>query len=39
MKQKRALKHKTYGRDHGKDLFDAIIFLMLLLTVLWYLQV
>ena len=40
MKQKRDLmKQKTAVRDHGKDLYDALLFLIAVMLVLWYLQV
>jgi hypothetical protein len=38
MKQKNASAKRTHVRDHGKELFDTIIFLMLLLGLLWYLN-
>lgn len=40
MKQKRVtLKHKAVGKDYGKDLFDVVIFMLMLLGVLWYMGV
>jgi hypothetical protein len=40
MKQKRALLHqKASVKDHGKNLYDALIFLLALLLVLWYFKV
>lgn len=40
MKQKRTLtKSQNIERDYGKDLFDTVIFLLLLLGVLWYLNI
>jgi hypothetical protein len=38
MKQKQ-LKAKNIEKDHGKDLFDAIVFLLLFLALLWYLKI
>ncbi len=37
MKQKQ-LKAKNIEKDHGKNLFDAIVFLLLFLALLWYLR-
>jgi hypothetical protein len=40
MKQKRSsVKQRSQARDHGKDLFDALMFLFMLLGVLWYLNI
>ena len=40
MKQKRLpLKQKAVGIDHGKQLYDAVIFLLILLAVLWYVKI
>jgi hypothetical protein len=40
MKHKRTIMKRSAGvRDHGKDLFDTLVFLMLLLAVLWYLNI
>ena len=40
MKQKQSVtKRPNHVRDHGKDLLDTIIFLVLLLGVLWYLNI
>jgi hypothetical protein len=39
MKHKRTLMKRTQARDHGKELFDTIVFLMILLGVLWYLNI
>jgi hypothetical protein len=40
MKQKRMIsKSQNLERDYGKDLFDTIIFLFMLLGVLWYLNI
>ena len=37
MKQKRAfLPQKHMAKDHGKNLYDTLIFLLALLLVLWY---
>ena len=33
------MKQKQIVKDHGKDLYDAVIFLLLLLVVLWFLKV
>lgn len=33
------MKQKQVEKDYGKDLRDTIVFLILLLTVLWYLKV
>jgi hypothetical protein len=38
MKQKQ-LKARNIEKDHGKDLFDAIVFLLLFLILLWYLKI
>lgn len=38
MKQKQ-LKARNIEKDHGKDLFDAIIFLLVFLILLWYLKI
>lgn len=38
MKQKH-LKAKNIEKDHGKNLFDAVIFLLLFLALLWYLKI
>jgi len=34
-----AMKQKQIAKDHGKDLYDAVIFLLLLLVVLWFLKI
>lgn len=40
MKQKRiTLKQKSAVRDYGKDLYDAILFMIGLLGVLWYFKI
>ncbi len=40
MKQKReAIRQKSIVKDHGKDLFDTVVFLILGMLVLWYLNV
>jgi|GEM_PF-3486922 len=39
MKQKQTSTKRTHVRDHGKDLFDTVIFLVLLLGILWYLNI
>jgi len=33
------MKQKQVEKDYGKDLRDTIVFLLLLLTVLWYFKV
>jgi len=33
------MKQKQVEKDYGKDLRDTIVFLILLLTVLWYFKV
>jgi hypothetical protein len=33
------MKQKEVEKDYGKDLRDTIVFLLLLLTVLWYFKV
>ena len=33
------LKVKNFDKDHGKNLFDAIIFLLVFLALLWYLKI
>jgi cytochrome c1 len=38
MKQKH-LKANNYDKDHGKNLFDVIVFLLLFLALLWYLKI
>lgn len=38
MKQKQ-LKARNIEKDHGKDLLDAIVFLLLFLVLLWYLKI
>ena len=32
------MKARTFEKDHGKSLFDAIIFLLAFLLLLWYLK-
>jgi hypothetical protein len=40
MKGKRTIaKQKTMQKDFGKDLFDSVVFLIILLTVLWYFNI
>jgi hypothetical protein len=40
MKQRRVvIRHKNEGRDYGKNLFDTIIVLLILLAILWYLKI
>jgi hypothetical protein len=40
MKQKRTMtKQKSIGRDYGKDLYDTVIFLLVILMVLWYFKI
>jgi hypothetical protein len=38
MKQKHP-KSKVIAKDHGKNLFDAIIFMLLFTLLLWYFKV
>jgi hypothetical protein len=33
-----AMKQKQISKDHGKDLYNTIIFLLLLVAALWYLK-
>ena len=33
------MKQKPFQKDYGKDLFDTLIFLILLLVVLYFLKV
>jgi hypothetical protein len=40
MKQKQSvIKQKTVSRDHGKDLYDTLLFLITIMLLLWYLKV
>ncbi len=40
MKQRRAsLKQTISTKDHGKDLYDALLFLISITAVLWYFNV
>jgi hypothetical protein len=40
MKQKRtAMKQKCIGRDYGKDLYDTVIVLLVVLMALWYFKI
>jgi len=40
MKQRRASsKQTTTVKDHGKDLYDALLFLITVTAVLWYFNV
>ena len=40
MKHKRAtVKQKTVGKDYGKDLFDSLVFLIILCLILWYFNI
>jgi hypothetical protein len=32
------MKQKQIAKDHGKDLYNTIIFLLLLVAALWYLK-
>lgn len=38
MKQKH-LKAKQIEKDHGKNLFDALVFLLAFLILLWFLKI
>jgi hypothetical protein len=38
MKQRKT-SAKTFEKDHGKELFDAILFLIALFMILWYFNV
>lgn len=33
------MKHKQIQRDYGKDLFDTVVILVILLGILWYMKV
>lgn len=33
------MKEKSIQKDHGKDLFQVLVFLIALFGVLWYLQI
>jgi hypothetical protein len=39
MKQKRTSTAKPATKDFGKDLYDTIVFSLILLGVLWYLNI
>jgi len=40
MKQRRSvIRHENDERDYGKNLFDTIIVLLILLGILWYLKI
>jgi hypothetical protein len=38
MKQRKTIA-KTIEKDHGKELFDALLFLISLFMILWYFNV
>jgi len=40
MKQRRTpVKQKSIGKDYGKDLFDTVVFLLVLLMLLGYFKI
>ena len=39
MRQRTQMKQKTFQKDYGSDLFHAVLFLLALFTILWYLKI
>jgi hypothetical protein len=40
MKHRRTtMKQKSMVKDHGKDLYDGVIFMIILLMILWYFKI